>query len=244
MSGCRSSAAGKPGSSQAPFQPRKAAPGVAMVLRHARPQVGGLPALLRALDLAEAGGLHHHMRRDQRDAAHPPVLEGAGMDQRDGGAVRMADQHAAPDARRVQHARQGAMRFLLHVGQRPRQGDAVGLAVAEARIGEDAEAGRRLQRRGEIPPQRDAAEPFMQQQEGGRLVRPRAPPGGFEALPVQGEGRVLHRAASSSARSLKRWILPVAVFGSSSTSAIQRGYFQGPAAAFTCACNSGMRPLS
>src|SRR5262245_39550064 len=36
------------------------------------------------------------------------------------------------------------------------------------------------------------------------------------------------------ARSLKRWILPVAVLGSSATNSIQRGYLKGARRSFTC----------
>ena len=42
-------------------------------------------------------------------------------------------------------------------------------------------------------------------------------------------------------RSLKRWILPVAVFGKSARTSIQRGYFHAPAFSFTCAFNASSR---
>src|SRR5881396_1834305 len=42
----------------------------------------------------------------------------------------------------------------------------------------------------------------------------------------------------ASSRSLKRWILPVAVFGSSFTNTIQRGYLYAASRCFTEACNS------
>src|SRR5581483_1136552 len=35
-------------------------------------------------------------------------------------------------------------------------------------------------------------------------------------------------------RNLNRWIFPVAVFGSESTTSIQRGYFHGPIFCLTC----------
>ena len=43
---------------------------------------------------------------------------------------------------------------------------------------------------------------------------------------------------SPLSRSMKRWIFPVAVFGKLSTNSIQRGYFQGPIARFTCTLSS------
>ena len=39
---------------------------------------------------------------------------------------------------------------------------------------------------------------------------------------------------AASARSLNRWILPVAVLGSSSMNSTQRGYFHGASCDFTC----------
>src|SRR5450830_1235555 len=43
---------------------------------------------------------------------------------------------------------------------------------------------------------------------------------------------------SPLSRSKKRWTFPVAVFGRLSTNSIQRGYFQGPIARFTCTLSS------
>ena len=40
--------------------------------------------------------------------------------------------------------------------------------------------------------------------------------------------------SAARSRSLKRWILPVEVFGSASTNSIQRGYFHGPTVRLTC----------
>ena len=47
-----------------------------------------------------------------------------------------------------------------------------------------------------------------------------------------------HPPALPSSRSLKRWILPVAVFGSSVRNSIQRGYFHVPALVLTCSFSS------
>src|SRR5262245_26742296 len=51
-------------------------------------------------------------------------------------------------------------------------------------------------------------------------------------------------AGFQPSRSLKRWILPVAVLGSPSTKAIQRGYFHTPALALTCSLRSSSRLLA
>src|SRR5205814_4238309 len=52
----------------------------------------------------------------------------------------------------------------------------------------------------------------------------------------------LERAVVHQARSLKRWILPVAVFGSSPTNSIQRGYLYGAILSLTKAFSSSARP--
>ena len=50
--------------------------------------------------------------------------------------------------------------------------------------------------------------------------------------------RSLQRSRGPSARNLKRWILPVAVFGSSLRNSIQRGYLNGASFALTCSCSA------
>ena len=46
--------------------------------------------------------------------------------------------------------------------------------------------------------------------------------------------------AASRSRSLKRWILPVAVLGNSGRNSIWRGYLYGARRSFTKACNSAL----
>src|SRR5262245_79526 len=51
---------------------------------------------------------------------------------------------------------------------------------------------------------------------------------------ISASSMAYHRhLAALSARSLKRWIFPVAVLGSSSRNSIQRGYLKGASCAFT-----------
>ena len=51
-------------------------------------------------------------------------------------------------------------------------------------------------------------------------------------------------SCDSSSRSLKRWILPVAVRGRSGRTSIQRGYFHAPARSLTCTFSVSSRPSS
>src|ERR1044071_1628172 len=53
-----------------------------------------------------------------------------------------------------------------------------------------------------------------------------------------GIGERHYRAPGPSARSLKRWILPVAVFGRSLRNSIQRGYLYGASFCLQCSCNA------
>ena len=69
--------------------------------------------------------------------------------------------------------------------------------------------------------------------------------GGCGTLAPRNDGRKSHRPApSSSSRSLKRWILPVAVRGSASRASIQRGNFHGPALSLTWCLSVSSRPSS
>ena len=108
-------------------------------------------------------------------------------------------------------------------------------AVAVAREDEAGEAVRVAEGAREVLPHRDRAEPLVQEDDDvGRRSRG-ADPLVFEAelatFPVDaGERRLAPAVAHdvgpprSRSRSRKRWILPVAVFGSSSTNSIARGY--------------------
>ncbi len=74
--------------------------------------------------------------------AQPRVGRRAGIDRGDRGAVGMADQDVAADAGRDPARAAAPARLVVHVGERPGQRLRVGLAIAEAGIGEDAAAGR------------------------------------------------------------------------------------------------------
>src|SRR5215467_938706 len=74
-------------------------------------------------------------------------------------------------------------------------------------------------------------------------------PNGPHPEPVEGRTILMQQKQQRAphdtvprARSLKRWILPVAVFGSSSTNSIQRGYLYGAILSFTKAFSSSPRP--
>jgi hypothetical protein len=135
---------------------------------------------LGALDFGDAHVFGEEMRSHQRQAAHAVVLDAAGVDCGDRGAVAVADEQAAAEADCVEHARQHVAGFLVHEGDRARQLRRRRVAVAGARIGEHADAGRRRELVGEAPPHRDRAEPLVQQDERGGLIWPRSDHAVFE----------------------------------------------------------------
>jgi hypothetical protein len=88
------------------------------------------------------------------------------MDERDRGAVTVADEDGIGDAELRQHGRQRLQRLIMHVCNRPRCCQRVGTAVAKARIDQGRAARRRGEPRREIPPERERAQSFVQEHEG------------------------------------------------------------------------------
>src|SRR5579884_238405 len=86
---------------------------------------------------------------------------------------------------------------------------------------------------------------IMQQNQSRRRLRPRPNHAELQMLVVDVQEAGISDChdegyACSSARSLKRWILPVAVFGRSFRNSIQRGYLYGASLDFTCSCSARM----
>src|SRR5258707_894361 len=165
------------------------------------------------------------MRRLEDEAADGPAPR-ASMDEGDRGAIAVADEDGIGDGERVAQGRQRLQRLDMHVVDAARLGERVRLSIAEARIDQRGAAGRLREARGKVAPLRQRAEPLMEQDKrrrcggacGDQLV--------FEAVALDRDERHQSHFEASS-RSLKRWILPVAVFGSSATYTKVRGYLYG-----------------
>ena len=99
----------------------------------------------------------------------------------------MAEQEAALKTDRVEHARQHRAGFLVHERDRARQRPGFRLAVAGARIDEDAGAGRRGDRVRKTSPQADGAEALVQHDDGRRGVGARADHAVFEPQRIEVE---------------------------------------------------------
>ena len=86
----------------------------------------------------------------------------------------MPEQDPAFESDRLEHRGQAEPRLAAHVIERARQIDALGSAIARARIGEHPMTGRGRELRRKVAPKRDAAESLMQHDDCRRLVRRRA----------------------------------------------------------------------
>src|SRR5256885_358189 len=86
---------------------------------------------LRLLDAGDRHSLDEDMRRLQDERTHEPA-SAAGMDERDRGAVAVADQDWIGDAALAQELRQDCKRLVVHVIGLARRIEAIGLAIAPA----------------------------------------------------------------------------------------------------------------
>src|SRR5690606_14855860 len=78
-------------------------------------------------------------------------------------------------------------RLVLHVAQRPREGDGIRGAVAASRVEEHARPGGGREPLGPVTPESGAAEPLVEHHDGRRLVGAGTDPSGFETDTVDGD---------------------------------------------------------
>ena len=113
------------------------------------------------------------MRRHNDEAVRRRRDFAAGIDQRDRGAVAVAEQDRPAHIQRVQQIRQHVLAFPVHEVERQRQvgaGQRVGFAVAAPAVDQHAQAGRSRNPGWEIAPHGDGAEALVQHDDG-RPVR-------------------------------------------------------------------------
>ena len=99
----------------------------------------------------------------------------------------MPEQQAAAKADLVEQLRQHVERLDMHVVERPRQFHRRRCAIAGARIGEHASAGRGLKLFRKVAPQPGRAEALMQHHDGRRALGRRADHAVFEMGGADGE---------------------------------------------------------
>ena len=113
------------------------------------------------------GGLRfdQHMRGCQ-DQCGDLACRQSGMDQRDGGAITVAEQDRLADPGCLQDGRQRDPRLIMHIVDRARAGQDRRSTMAVARIYEDLAPRGLGQPRRKIPPHGNRTEPFMQHDDG------------------------------------------------------------------------------
>src|ERR1700677_714258 len=169
------------------------------------------------------------------------------MDRGYRGAVAVPQKNAALETDRFENPGQRLARLPRHIVERARQFDGIRLAVARAGIGENAQAGHLREAARKIAPQRDTAQALVQHDDRRRAARRGPVANVFQPLAPDGDKSrdVVAPVETGHVHvpfNLKRWILPVAVFGNSAVNSIQRGYFHLPTRALTCSFNSASRP--
>ena len=96
----------------------------------------------------------------------------------------MADQQEIPKFRYLDQAGQHLEALDVHEVGPAHQFAGIGGAIPPAAIDQGAQARRRRQFFREFPPGGDAAQAFVQKNDGWRLIRPRAMPGVLQAHAV------------------------------------------------------------
>ena len=109
------------------------------------------------------------MRREEGQAADRVP---GGVDERDRGAVAVADEERLGRVDLCEQHGQDVERLLVEEGRGARGARRVRVAVAEAREGEHAPAGGLVQVAREATPQPDRAEPFVQEHERAARASP------------------------------------------------------------------------
>ena len=166
--------------------------GVPVVARHLLAQVAVDVDLARSPDLIDANLLDEHVRRDRHDRGNRVM---GGVDQRDRGAVAVADEHRAFYADGCEEVGEHLERLLVHERRGPRRWRPVRLPVPVSRERHRAPAGSRCEPLGKVPPQPDRPEPLVQEHEG-RLIAIARDIEKLELASRKGESRRRHRCPS------------------------------------------------
>ena len=136
-----------------------------MVAGEALAEVAGCVVLL---DLADAGDVEvfdDEVRGDRYETGETVGVV-TGVDRGDRTAIGMAEQQGAADSGCAENFGEDDLGLPMHVIHRAWQGGGIGIAVAEPGIGEDSASGGSGEFFGDIAPQGDRAEAFVEEDEG------------------------------------------------------------------------------
>ena len=210
--------------------------GVFVVAAQLLRQVGVQVGILRTFDVLHRHTFHKNMRGQQHQATCA-LREPRSEQQRNGCAIAVAEPPGRfPHTQRIQKGRHHLVRLLVHEVHAPHlvRRARGGLAVGGAREDQPPKSPRFAQPLREVLPHGDRPQALMEEHHQRRsraLGRdPRVlhfhhalPPGHRDLARAIRHGRHACGPCSRS-RNRKRWILPVAVLGSSGTNSMRRGY--------------------
>jgi hypothetical protein len=191
---------------------------VVVVSGQARAQVAAVVCVAGGGDGGHRDVLDHDVGREQ-DEGGDAAVAASGMDQGDRPAVAVPEEDRPPHSERVEELGQHDQRFVVHEAGGARSAQRRGAAVPVPRVGEHVVARGPGDLPWEVPPHRDRAQAFVEHDD----LRPAA--AARDALVLDAAARHRRqRHGRGQLRSLKRWILPVAVMGSSVLNSTHRGY--------------------
>ena len=183
------------------------------------------------LDVCHGDVFHKDMRRHQ-DEPGQRIRKSGGVQQRDGAAVAVPEQPGfVVDIHRGEKRRQDLISLPVHEIHIPQfiVGTRRGATVAGSREHQPAKPAGLAELRRKVFPHRDRTQALVQkdhQRRVGPICVKALVLDLHIAIPPSDSSKtgVPHHPCRSRSRSRKRWILPVAVLGSSSTNSTKRGY--------------------
>lgn len=179
--------------------------GVAVMAGELLGKVGGLECSLGLGDAGDTEVLDEDVRREEDEAADTVVT--SRINQGNGSAIAVADEDGVVDLELGQQSWERVQGFVVHVGDRTRFSQKIGVTGAVAGIDANRTFSGGGNLCGEISPVRDRAQAFVKEYEFGSCVAGDAL--SFEAMAADGEMERLG-AGISHRVGVMWWLLPCA----------------------------------
>jgi len=160
-----------------------------MMAAEFRAKIGSLESCFRGGDARDTELFDEDVWGEQHQAAHVVVIfdSGTGVKHCDGGAIAVADENGILDVQLRQEIWQCAQAFIVHVRDRARFGQQIGVAVAIARVDCHGASGGGRDARGEIFPVRDRTQAFVKEYELRGLRADAGDAFDFETVALHGD---------------------------------------------------------
>ena len=180
--------------------------GVAMMAGEFLGEIRSLESCFGFGDAGHAEIFNEDVRREKDQATHTVVR--SGVDERDGGAIAVADKDWILDVESREQVGERFEPFVVHVRDVAGFGERVGVSRTIARVDADWASGGGCDTRGEVFPERDGAEAFVEENEFRCVLVVAGDAEHFEAAALYGEmegasfvaGSVIHGEVSGSIR--------------------------------------------